>query len=422
MLKRKGKNRVKPMVLFFKTAVPLLITIVIVGALVAGIFNRYVKQKELENSSQQTITIGTGGQNKEGHITEGEKIEGGEETEGSEGTEGSKVIEYPKDDTGLYLYKGEISHVFFHSLIADKSKAFDGDNMSNGYNYWMTTVEEFNQMLEQMYKRNYVLINIHDIVEKVDKNGKQVYQKKDLYLPIGKKPLVLSQDDVNFYKYMQKDGFANKIVIDEFGNSACEITIDGKKKVARDYDVIPLLDKFVEEHLDFSYNGAKGIIALTGYEGALGYRTNRENAGTSTYNKDRETVKAIAKALKEKGWEFASHSYGHRHMKDYPLDRFKQDTKNWEKEVGELVGPTDIYIYPYGEEIDYKGPKYKYLKKQGFNFFCGVYAKPWIEINNDFVRMTRRNLDGFTMHFYPERVKDLYDINKVYDKSRPEFK
>ena len=47
---------------------------------------------------------------------------------------------------------------------------------------------------------------------------------------------------------------------------------DGTVSVG-DYDVVPLIDRFVEEHPDFSYRGAKGIVALTGYNGILGYRT-----------------------------------------------------------------------------------------------------------------------------------------------------
>mgnify|MGYP000718429092 FL=1 len=34
--------------------------------------------------------------------------------------------------------------------------------------------------------------------------------------------------------------------------------------------MVPLIDRFVEEHPDFSYRGAKGIVALTGYNGILG--------------------------------------------------------------------------------------------------------------------------------------------------------
>ncbi len=52
---------------------------------------------------------------------------------------------------GAYDSINQISHVFFHSLIADTAKAFDGDFDSNGYNYYMTTVSEFKAMMTEMY-------------------------------------------------------------------------------------------------------------------------------------------------------------------------------------------------------------------------------------------------------------------------------
>lgn len=332
-----------------------------------------------------------------------------------------KAVEtYQAEMSTLVPYTGEISHIFFHSLIADNNKAFDHDSMSNGYNYWMTTVSEFKKMLEQMYERGYVLVSIYDVADKETVDGKEVYRKKDIYLPDGKKPLVLSQDDVNYYDYMKEDGFAKRLVIDEDGEIACEINIDGNTVIKRDYDVVPIVDNFIKEHPDFSYKGAKGILAVTGYEGVLGYRTNHTES--ETYEEDKETVKKLAKLLKEDGWIFASHSYGHPHLKEYPLEKFKRDADKWKNQVESLVGNTDIFIYPYGEEIDYNGEKYSYLKEMGFSYFCGVYARPWMEITDDYVRMTRRNLDGFTMHFYPDRVKDLFDLEEVYDQQRPEFK
>lgn len=373
------------------------------------------KKNEVENLIRETQKLANG------YFYE-EAIERIKEYVGYESEERlmEAIAQYEKALDELVLYEGDINHVFFHSLIADNSKAFDGDAMSNGYNYWMTTVSEFNKILEQMYERGFILVDIHDIAGPIEVDGKIEYKKKDLYLPKGKKPFVLSQDDVNYYEYMKNDGFASRLVIDDGGFIACEIKTDQGVKVARDYDVVPLLDVFVEEHPDFSYQGAKGILALTGYEGALGYRTNDPNS--PTYEQDKKTVKKLAKALKEDGWEFASHSYTHRHMPEISWERFKKDCDNWKKEVASLVGETDIYIYPYGEEIEYTGKKYEYLKEQGFNYFCGVYAKPWMQVGKDYIRMTRRNLDGFTMHFYPDRVKDLYDLNYVYDEERPEFK
>ena len=47
---------------------------------------------------------------------------------------------------------GEVTHIFFHSLVMDNSKAFDGDDDMNGYNQVMTTAREFEKILQTMTK------------------------------------------------------------------------------------------------------------------------------------------------------------------------------------------------------------------------------------------------------------------------------
>lgn len=341
------------------------------------------------------------------------------------------VATYQESIANLSLYGSyesidEISHVFFHSLIVDTSKAFDLDRMSNGYNYWMTTVDEFNRMMEQMYEDGYVLVSIHDVAhEEIQEDGSVKMVPGEILLPEGKKPFVLSQDDVNFYEYMQTDGFARRIVIDENGYPACEMELNGKTVVARDYDVVPLLEKFIEEHPDFAYRGARGIIGVTGYEGVMGYRTNEKDS--ATYEADVKQATEVANRLKELGWEFASHSYGHGHMGQESAAYVKRDSEHWDQDVAPIVGKTDIYLFPYGEDIQegvgkYAGEKYETLSGLGFKYFCGVYAYPWIQVNDQYVRMTRRNLDGYTMHFYPQRLEDLFDVAATIDAARPEFK
>jgi hypothetical protein len=59
--------------------------------------------------------------------------------------------------------------------------------------------------------------------------------------------------------------------------------------VTGDYDMVPILEKFVAQHPDFSYRGAKAVLALTGYNGLLGYRTHPRAAiyfGEDARNKD----------------------------------------------------------------------------------------------------------------------------------------
>ena len=45
----------------------------------------------------------------------------------------------------------EVTHVFYHILIKDTSKAFDGDYKEADYNQVMTTIDEFNKITQTMY-------------------------------------------------------------------------------------------------------------------------------------------------------------------------------------------------------------------------------------------------------------------------------
>ena len=336
----------------------------------------------------------------------------------------------------------EITHVFFHTLIVDTDRAFDSDYTNAGYNQYMTTIKEFEAMLNELYKRGFVLVRIHDLVQlKTDENGEEYYDDGDIYLPPGKTPLVMSQDDVNYYEYMvdgdedhlpdaKGDGFADHIIVGEDGYPTCTYVDANGNKLTGDYDLVPNLEKFCQEHPDFSYRGARAIIALTGYQGAFGYRTNPKwvSDGVITqaeFEKQQEEVRKVAQCLRDKGWEIGSHSWGHINFTNASAEKIAEDTQKWEDQVETLVGDTDIFIYPHGADIagieKYSGDKFDTLYNAGFRFFCNVDGSTphWVQIWNKYVRQGRRNLDGYRMWYNPELLDDLFDVQDVWDDARP---
>lgn len=334
-----------------------------------------------------------------------------------------------------------IPHVFFHTLIADTARAFDDDYTNAGYNQYMTTIKEFEAILEELYKRGYVLVRIHDIAKQVtDENGELVFEQGDIYLPEGKKPIVMSQDDVNYYEYMvdgdedhipdaKGDGFADHIIVGEDGYPTCTYVDANGQKLTGDYDLVPILEKFCQKHPDFSYRGARAIIALTGYEGAFGYRTNPRwiEEGILTQEQlesERAEVKKVAQCLREKGWEIASHSWGHINFTNASAAKVAEDTQKWEDQIEAYVGETDIFIYPHGADIagvgKYSGEKYDTLYNAGFRYFCNVDSTEyWVQIWKAYVRQGRRNLDGYRMYYNPDLLDDLFNVEDVWDDARP---
>lgn len=360
-----------------------------------------------------------------------------------------RITEYQQaKDSCVPVNIDEVTHIFYHSLVVDPDRGFAGDdNIAAGFKQWMTTVDEFNKITQAMYDNGYVLVRLRDLViQTTDEDGTVHFTKNtELMLPEGKKAFVLSLDDLSYYHSYDGRGIASKIVLDENGKPTCEyIQADGTT-VTGAYDCLPLLDQFLEEHPDASYHGAKGMIALTGYNGILGYRTDiayktHENLTSDQqawldahpdfdWDAECEEAKKVADAIKEDGWEFASHTWGHMAIGDASMERIQADTEKWENYVSPLVGGTDTIIFAHGQDLgdwhDYAADneKFQFMKAHGYNFFCNVDSSQYfLQIRDNYVRQGRRNLDGFRLwydvHGDTNRTSDLFDASQILDPRR----
>lgn len=325
------------------------------------------------------------------------------------------------------------AHVFFHSLINDSRGLIASSTCTEERveknNKAMVTVGEFKAMVQKMYEAGYVLISLDDlIVEKTAEDGSTYFEKnKNLYLPQGKKPLIMSEDDLSYYHSYGENGaqgYADRLVLDENGEVKCLFTTPEGQQVVGDYDMVPLMETFLKEHPDFCYKGARPTIALTGYNGVFGYRTNdyyKEgpegedlNAAQKKflvdhpeYDYDTDVAEAtkIAEALKKAGWTFASHTYGHINATDASYEKIVHDHERWEIAVEKVIGPTNKIIFAFGADIGPVGgytesnQKYMYYKEQGFDIFCNVDGNiGWTEFGSQFVRTGRVALDGVSMY------------------------
>jgi hypothetical protein len=319
-----------------------------------------------------------------------------------------------------------VSHLFFHSLIVDPDRAFDGDEDTAGYDDYMVTLTEFTSILESLYSRGYVLVSPHDLAAP-DAAGQLQYQP--LALPAGKTPLVLSQDDVNYYDYEIGDGFATNLTLQRGRVVNTYEDAQGTTRFGA-YDVAPLVDDFVSAHPDFSFKGHKGLLGVTGYEGVLGYRTSpSENQSNPARIDDQKRATEVADALKAEGWEFASHSWGHIGYTNASLDRITRDEATWAAEVRPIVGPTDLFIYPFGADIAgvgfYSGAKFDSLHQEGFLFFFGVDGSTshWQQLHPDYLRQARVNIDGIrlreALNGHGTVLEPFFDTNTIFDTKRP---
>lgn len=261
-----------------------------------------------------------------------------------------------------------VEHLFFHPVIAYPEYAFSDAvpyDRQVGLDEWMVTADEYKKILQSVYDKGYILVNMGDVWSEVTgEDGVTRMERNTLMLPEGKKPLIISFDDVNYYDYMLAEGFTSKLVLGDDGQiwAQCTDPNTGETFLTQDLDATPILDQFVLEHPDFSLNGAKAIFSLTGYQGILGYRTQndidiaaddpRRPAFDANRQAEIEAVKPVIERLKETGWTFGSHTWGHIRLDSRPLESVQRDTVRWAEEVGSLVGPTNILFYPHGGRPD----------------------------------------------------------------------
>ena len=264
-----------------------------------------------------------------------------------------------------------VPHIFYHSLLNDTTRAFDvsvlGQSQVDGMNAWMTTVEEFDKITQTMYDNGYVFVRLRDLVtETTDENGNVTFApNQNLMLPPDKKAVVLSVDDLSYYHSYQKAGYPDKLILDENGDVKCHyVTADGTEEVG-DFDVVPRLNTFLKEHPDGAYKGARGLILLTEVTRSSvivptpimtkeHLQKIRQMAGrASDFNRQTEIQEAtvIANALKEEGWEFASHTWGHLSVTDKTVDELKADNEKWVANVQNIVGAVDTIIFAHGNDI-----------------------------------------------------------------------
>ena len=282
-------------------------------------------------------------------------------------------------------------------------------------------------------------------VEYVDENGQTRMKYGEIWLPEGKTPFVMSQDDVNYYGYMigdvdpdyerpavphaDGDGFAHKIIIGADGYPTCEyMDAEGNIHVGS-YDLVPILEDFIQAHPDFSYRGARAILGMTGYEGVFGYRTKpayEDDLGTEAYKKECEDAKAVAQCLKDHGWILASHSYGHPSYGNISAEKVASDSDKWEQTVQPIIGDCDIILYPNGSDIagigkyTFDNAKFAALYEDGYRYFYNVDSHvAWQQLGEDYFRGGRRNLDGYRMWYTPKKVADLFNVDEVFDPDRP---
>ena len=150
------------------------------------------------------------------------------------------------------------------------------------------------------------------------------------------------------------------------------------------------------------------------------------------FNYDQEIAEAtkIADALKEEGWEFASHTWGHLSVTDKSVEALKTDNERWVATVEPIVGKVDTIIFAHGNDIGswegYEGnEQYDYYNSAGYHFYCNVDGSVpyWVQITDRYVRQGRIDVDGYrlwlALNGEDSSLSKVVDVTGIFNQERP---
>ena len=425
---RRFKNDVLPLIIMGVTA--LLIMIFVLGSVSRAISNRLAEKEAMVSSSEAAKTAAElEAEEVRMLLTQADALATGYDYDGAiamlESFAGDKN-KYPDIDSMLSSYKqaksllvahndpGEVVNLSFHALIADPSRAFSAKEYGGSYNKNFVTIDEFEAILEQLYTNNYVLVDMDSFVSESVTGDTVSYASKTLYLPDGKKPLMITETMADYFNFMVDSdgdgnpdanggGFAHKLVLKN-GEIKAEMVNASGETVVGNYDLIPILEDFIDKHPDFSYQGARATIAVCGYDGVFGYKTNPkviQSQGQEFYDAQVSAAQEVCNAIRAAGYTFASYTYGNIDYGKRNANEIQADVTNWVSEVLPILGEAKTLVYAKSSDIsttgDYTGSKYSVLYNAGFRFFITSGTNPSATVNSTYVRQVRLMVTGTTM-------------------------
>ncbi len=320
----------------------------------------------------------------------------------------------------------DVTNLSFHVLIADPSRAFIAEEFGRSYNKNFVTIDEFSKILERLYNNGYVLVDLDDIVTTTTaEDGTVSFVANAIYLPEGKKPIMLTETLVNYFNYMIDSdgdklpdaggsGFASRLVLQN-GEIKAEMVDGNGNTVVGDYDLVPILNSFIEEHPDFSYRGARALLGVCGYDGIFGYRIQDGEA------EEIDGAKQIVQALRNDGYTIACYSYENINYgaNNQNAASIKADLESWKEDIEPVLGAVDVMIFAGGGDLgDYSGNKYEVLYEYGFRYFIGAATEPWAQVHSTYFRQKRLMVTGTQMAYGSSIFNDYFSSMSILNELR----
>ncbi len=263
----------------------------------------------------------------------------------------------------------------------------------------LITTSEFENFLAQLYQNDYVLVSPRQIEAWPERHASFV-------VPNGKKPVILLFDSWQYSVLNQVAGTASRLYMEEGA-----IIAEAGDAKGRHLDAIPILEDFLAEHPDFSFDGAKAVIALNCDESLFGFTISQEEVAGSqeawarvgevypdvTEEEllvHREEVSGLMNYLTNKGWDFASAGYVGYDTANLNQEELSREIDQWASLMTPWLDEVHCFVFPNGSHVYQNEEALSFMLNRGLKILFGQGPKPYHYFARKYVHFDRIAVNG----------------------------
>ena len=188
-------------------------------------------------------------------------------------------------------------------------------------------------------------------------------------------------------------------------------------RIQYDNEFMLILENFILQHPDFSFNNSRGIMFFSSRSGILGYNTSSKNASCK---QESRKAKEVILQLEKSGWKFGCNNYSNNNISDV---EFVKDLSLLNKDIKSIIGNTPLYSFCNNPHLVNNTTKQELLIANGFRiFFTEDNSSPNFTIENNHVIISKREINGNTLRHNSEQLSHLFNCYNVYDHSTRHIK
>lgn len=314
----------------------------------------------------------------------------------------------------INVWEGQVEHIAIRPLVTDIDRAINGPYKTFAETGLLSTTE-FRSLLDELYANNYVLVSGETFM-----NYPEEYPQ--VIVPSGKKPLVMIFNQYQYSTQYKESGTPEQLAYDEESNQfVSRLTANKIESTVENQDAISILENFISEQTDFSFNGAKARIALTIDENILGYTINddqtqniiNKNAElgledfiltdkspeerSKYYQLQTEDLQKLFAALKQRGFTFCNGTYGGEDLSVMTHDNLEDNINSWNELMIPFLGEVRSLVFPGGANVYNSESKLQLLLDLNYCTFYGEGPNTYNFYANTYLHFDFTSINGSTL-------------------------